>query len=269
MALAAILEQAAFDALPDVVKEHFKETDGKFHLEVIPTDGFALENVTGLKSALEKERGNQKGVSDQLARYTNGIPDLDEALKTIGRIGELDNWNPGKKVEEGIKERLAEVIGKHKETTDGKDTEIGTLTKELTRHLIESVAGTALSKHEALSNELLLPHVLKQCRMTKDGDRFFAEVINPETGVPRVGNGNADRMTISQLVEEMKGMPEYAPAFKGSGKTGTGSAGSQSDAGTQSAGTQPTQTISASDHGAISANLGDIASGKVAVDMGS
>ena len=56
MALAAITTEA-----PKGFEEHYtKLDDGRFRLNVEASDGYALEDISGLKSALSKERATEK-----------------------------------------------------------------------------------------------------------------------------------------------------------------------------------------------------------------
>ena len=66
--------------------------------------------------------------------------------------------------------------------------------------------------------------------------------------------------TLTELVEEMRSNPEYAPAFRGTGSSGGGAPKSAASGG----GGGP-KTIAAGDQAAFMANLLDIASGKVTV----
>ena len=60
MGLKAILE--TLDEVPEALRAFYVERDGKF---VLDADG--VEDVTGLKSALEKERGDRAAAAWQMS----------------------------------------------------------------------------------------------------------------------------------------------------------------------------------------------------------
>ncbi len=83
-ATAATLEKDAWAKLPKDVQALYAEKDGKYHLEV---EG--AEDVTGLKSALEKERTARKDADKalkDLAKKFEGL-DADELRKLLEQLG--------------------------------------------------------------------------------------------------------------------------------------------------------------------------------------
>lgn len=96
MALKAILD--SLDSVPEGLREHYKkdETSGKYRLDA---DG--VEDVTGLKSALEKERNERKTTSQKLKELTEQLGDLDpakarEALKKLQEMEDKKMIDAGK-----------------------------------------------------------------------------------------------------------------------------------------------------------------------------
>ena len=88
MALAAITTEA-----PKGFEEHYtKLDDGRFRLNVEASDGYALEDISGLKSALSKERANR----ESLERKVSDLGDLDpaEARKAMQELEELRQLDP-------------------------------------------------------------------------------------------------------------------------------------------------------------------------------
>jgi hypothetical protein len=72
--MAIEAQRDSLDGLDENVASLYREQDGKFVLDVTPTGGLALEDVSGLKSALEKERENGRrlkayeGIDPEAAR---------------------------------------------------------------------------------------------------------------------------------------------------------------------------------------------------------
>ncbi len=221
MALKAILDTV--DGLPaDVAKEYTKSTDGKFVLQVTPVNGFALENVDGLKTALGKERENVR----QLTEASKAFEGLDaaKARDALTKVAEMANWTPEQKVKEqmeALKSQILDAAGKEKATLQKK---LDDLTKQLQNSLITSNAVQALAKHKAKGDgKLLLPHVERQVRMRETDSGFVVEVVD-DNGNVRV-NGQGRNLTIEELVESMKKSDDFAPGFEGTGATGSGASG--------------------------------------------
>ena len=218
MALKAVLE--SLDGISEELQKEYKEVDGKFILDVEAAGGLELEDVGKLRTALGKERANVKNLTAQIKKF-DGI-DLDEAKEALSKVQELKDMDPEKKVQEGIKAREKQLRQQHEKEIKAAQDENVSLTKQLEQHLIKAAATKAIAAQEG-SVDLLLPHVISFTKMRKnDQGNFIVEVVDAE-GNARVGDSEGNPMTIPQLVDEMKASDAFAPAFKGTGSTGTGS----------------------------------------------
>jgi len=94
--------------------------------------------------------------------------------------------------------------------------------------------------------------------------RFRVEVVDGDGNV-RIGDAHGNPLTIEGLVAEMKASETYAAAFASSGASGTGSSKTNS---TSARTNGKVMSVDGSDLAGMSANLADIASGKVEVNMG-
>jgi hypothetical protein len=72
----------------------YVEKDSKFFLNVTPVDGYELDNVNGLKSALGAERNLKKTLEDQLKVYDGIDPTL--ARQAIDRVSAFGDITPDK-----------------------------------------------------------------------------------------------------------------------------------------------------------------------------
>jgi hypothetical protein len=97
-------------------------------------------------------------------------------------------------------------------------------------------------------------------RVVKDPatGKYVAKVVDAK-GNDRIADGQATPMTIPQLVAEMSESSAYAPAFKGSGASGSGTPPNvKTPAGA-------VKTVAATDTAGFLANLDAIAKGEVKV----
>ena len=218
--LKAILN--SLDNVPSEIANLYVEIDGRFVLDVEPTGGFALEDVTGLKSSLSKERQNARTAQKALDAF-DGL-NVDEAREALGKVGEMSTWTPDDKVREQINAREKQLTSKHVAELDKANGELTAIRGQLETQLIQASAMEAIASMGG-NVQLLMPHIKSQTRMEMVDGKFVAQVID-ENGVPRVSmkTGSTDGMTINELVGSMRDAETFAPAFAGSGATGSGTA---------------------------------------------
>lgn len=224
MALKAVLD--SLDGVADLIKSEYVERDGKFHLDVTPVEGFALENTSGLKSALQKERSARLKATERLGIL--GEVDPERIKEAVEKLEEISGWDPEKKVSEAVKAREAQIVELHKKELGKVSGRSEKLQRQLERVLVDQAAERAII--DAKGNvKLLLPHVKASLRVREDGDVFSAEVVN-ENGESRIGGNNGSPMTIPQLIEELKQSADFQTAFAGSGHSGGGTTASAGNA---------------------------------------
>jgi hypothetical protein len=220
MALKALVE--TIDLVPEDARGFYKEADGKFILDVESVDGFALEDVSGLKNTLGKEMTLRKKLEKDVIKFKDIDPD--KARDALARLEELGNIDPAKDADKIVAERLEaakrQLLEKHGEELKTRDGRIGQLTKTVESLLIDQAATVALAEAKG-SVELLLPHVQRHTRVREDGDRFVVEVVDKD-GNARIGNSKGDPMTIADLVQEMRKSEAFGRAFDGDGQSGSG-----------------------------------------------
>ena len=227
---------------PDLQKEYQKTEDGRYRVVVEAQDGWAFENVTGLRSALESERALHAAEKGKVAKFSGLDPDA--ARKAINDLQALQGAQPPEKVALQLKALEDQLVDKHGKERQKLEAEIGILTKGLEKALIESVATQELTKPDINgSPALLMPIIQRSVKMEKtDKGDFVVRVLNPD-GTPRITRkaGSVAPMEIGEFISEMRQSPDYAPAFKAPGASGSGSAG------TRSGGTGNSHVISATD----------------------
>jgi len=176
MALPATVDTLA--DLPEAVQAHYVETeDGRFRL-----DAEGVEDVSGLKSALEKERAERKALKAALAaRDAAAEPAASDAAETAA------------------------------EPSKGPDVEpdpVGPRAASLEARLIEAEARAAIQGANGVP-ELLLPVVAARLTVAEDGSVVAAGEDGRALGV-------------NQLVEVLRADPVFGRAFDASGKGGSG-----------------------------------------------
>ena len=276
------------DGVSDEVKAHYIETDGKFYLDVGVVDGLAVEDVSGLKSTVEALRNTEKELTASLRSANTAMEsqterfkdiDPDAARTALGKLDEINNWDGNTKIKDAVKlavetaegkiqGKMDELVRQQTEAVTKIQTDLDSSQSQLQDAIVDSKIIEAISVEKG-NVSLLMPHVKTHVRMVKGSNgRFKPEVIK-EDGTVRIGDSQGNDMTITQLVQEMKGQETFAAAFTGANQSGSGRDGNNNDGNDNNRNNRGTDSkvINSSDTKEVSANLEDIASGKVIVDM--
>src|SRR5262245_6540346 len=91
-ALKLKVSAAEFGALAPDLKSAYVERGGEYVLQLEMPDGWAAEDVRGLKSALSAEREKSAGYERKLARF--GDLDPDSARGALDRVEKMKTWKP-------------------------------------------------------------------------------------------------------------------------------------------------------------------------------
>lgn len=277
MALSATI--ASLDAVPEALRAHYLPTaDGRFRL-----DAEGIEDVAGLKSALEKERAARKALKAALDARESGAgePDAAGEPETGDPEDEMvtadgaQEPNPGdgdpavepveEPVDEPVTEAAAEPDSVHSTGPDtgpnagpnaGPDTApdraaVEALRRQLETRLIEAEASAAIIAAAGVP-ELLLPVLLPKLAVREADGGFEVEVLASVEGgeVPA---------TVAELVETLRRSEIYGRAFAGTGKSGSG-------APVGAAGSGGPVSLPAGDPLTLGRHIADIAAGRIAVD---
>jgi hypothetical protein len=262
MGLKAYLE--TLDQLPEALKEFYVEKDGKFIL-----DAEGVEDVSGLKSALSKERTARATAETKLnaseakvrAFTEAGITDPVQTAESLKKLAELSSFDPNKEAEKIAETkylaREKQLIQKHQAEVDGAIKKAEKVFVQLKTVMVDAVATKAIADAKG-AVELLLPHIQNRARLREDGERFFVEVLD-EAGNPKIGDSSGNLQTIDQLVAEMKASSVFGRAFEASGASGSGGPGD----GGRPKGSTSSKTMTREALAKGGANLEDLISGKV------
>jgi len=152
-----------------------------------------------------------------------------------------------------------QLVTKYETSLKSVEQEKSEMQRAMEAHLIDAAAANELARHSD-TPRLLMPHVRAMMKVVKEDGQFAARIVD-QNGNVRIGKGaGTTPMTLSELVDEMRSNPEFAPAFRGTGSSG-GGAPSRSTA----SGGSGVKHIPAGDNAAFLANLKGIATSQVTV----
>lgn len=210
--MALKLTVDSLDGLDDAQKAFYVEKDGRFTLDV---DG--MEDTSGLKSALEKERRQAKELARKVSKWES-LGKSDEEIAELVKKAEEAALSEAERKGEWDKLRQ-QMNDKHATELKAREDAVAKMRTTLERHLIDAAATSAIAAEKGVP-ALLLPHVQRHVRVIEQDGEFVAQVVN-EKGDPRV-NGKGEPLAISDLVAEMKQSEIFGRAFEGSGQSGSG-----------------------------------------------
>lgn len=213
--MALKLTVDSLDSVPEALHGEYEEHDGKFRLKV---DG--LEDTSGLKSALDKERKAAKDLAAKMKRWES-LGKSDEEIAELIAAQE-------KAAEEDAKKK-GDFDALRKQDRDKYEKEKADLSKELDAArasergaIIENKLTTALVKAGATEEGIdLLPDRLA-ARIdikTVDGKRSI-RITQADGETPLAGSGQDGLATFDDLVKEA--VNKWPSLFKGSGAGGSG-----------------------------------------------
>jgi hypothetical protein len=217
------------DAIPEGVRDYYGQPEGeeRFVLQVDSADGFALENVSGLKSTLGKLKDRADRAEAGLKRFSslNAEPDA-----IAQNLAELESLRESKQDEgtavTSLRNEMEQMRKSAKEETDKAIAPINSLAEsrlaQIKELLIDNELSSAISEAGG-SSKLLMPVLRNEVRaVTDDEGRVKVQIVDGE-GTPRVMGTSLEPMTFGALVEEKKNDPDLAIAFSSAGSSGGGS----------------------------------------------
>ena len=201
--------------------------EDKFVLDVEASDGFNLENVEGLKTALSSER-TEHGKTKAKVKDFEGIDPV-KAKEAIAKIEELGTLDPKKDVDrlvdEKVKAQLDQVNERHQNELTARDKKIEGRDALLRQTLVHDAALKAIVAEKG-DPDLLLPHILPRIQLELDEDDTGKIVpktkVLDASGNVRIGDSQGNPMKIEGLVGELKKHEKFSKLFEGSGHSGTG-----------------------------------------------
>jgi len=217
--------------------------DGKGHLLPVieARDGFALEDVAGLKATVETTRAERGALQLQVKALDGLDPATIPAL--VEKAKQFDALDP-KKEEGKNKDRLETWKGDYtKQVTDAHAAELAVvegqrdvIKRQLAEELITAKASMILTRPELKGNATLLMPVIRNMTdaVADDTGRMTVRVLNPlKPGEAKVGKTGGDMDLEELIVDEMRPDPVYAACWGVPGKSGAGEGGGGGGGGTQ------------------------------------
>lgn len=240
MALKAVV--ASLDEVPEAFRSLYVSKNGKFYL-----DAEGVEDVTGLKSALDTERSSKKAIEKELKAIKDALGDNDAgkaaeamkrlaALEAAAELGEIpETLRP--KVEKLFESRTEALKGSHTNELKSRDKKIaelidalGTTKGSLKRVTIDSALKT-IAIDKKIRKDLVDAVVLQMTVGGVDGITWDLDangkIVAMKDGQVKHGKDAVNPMSFEEGFELLQTKhPSYFEPSTGSGATNTGKPGS-------------------------------------------
>jgi hypothetical protein len=217
MALKALLD--SLNGLPESLAAHYtKRDDGKYILTVEEVDGYAFENITGLKRALSMARENETAAKRALEGY-KGIDDVEAAKEALAKLRAGDLKSPAEldAYKKSLESKFQKDLSAAAERAQAyeaqlKDLRFGTMARD------------AIIKAKGRAS-LLLPIVERRVKWEADSNGQLQLRVVGEDGKTLVSNkpGSADPMGLEEYVHSLRSNADFAAAFEPTAPAGSGS----------------------------------------------
>lgn len=212
MALKLKLTADEHKSLDEGIKGLYEEKDGAF---VLGVDG--IEDTSGLKSALDKERKARSDYEKTVRQY-QGLGKSPDEIAELVKAQEESEKN--KLEQKGEWEKLKiQLLDSHKKELAARDEAVQKMKGTLESYLVDAAAMEAITENGGRP-KLLLPHVKSAVKVIEEDEKFHVRVVGPD-GSPRM-NSKGEFLGIKDFVKELREIDDYAPAFNGTGTTGSG-----------------------------------------------
>lgn len=211
MALKLKITAEEFGKLDESIQGLYEDKDGEYILSV---DG--IEDNSGLKSALEKERKRARELEKTAKAYEGVGMTPEEIAELVKAREEAEKASLEKKGEwEKLKSQMLE---KHQKDLESRDGEVKKMKQTLESYLVDAAATEAIASAKGIP-QLLLPHVKSAVKVVEEDGAYKVRVMGQDG--PRV-NANGEFLSIKDLVAEMRESEIFSRAFEGSGVSGSG-----------------------------------------------
>ncbi len=205
----------SLDAVPEPYRALYAEGEGGYRL-----DGALAQrlDVSGLTSALEKERKAAREAERQLKAWTALGRGPDEIAGLIAAQDEALARDAERK---GEWDRLkAQIAGRHQAEMAERDAALARMRAGLERQLVDAAVSAEVAAQKG-ATALLLPHLRGQLRLVEDEAGGFAVRVVDHAGEIRA-DARGQPLSVKELVAELRQSEAFARAFDGTGTSGGG-----------------------------------------------
>ena len=255
------------ESIDEALREHYRKVGDVHVLDIQSVGGRTLEDVTGLRTTLEKERESRKTFESKARSADDAVAKANERIAAVEAKAKKAAGSDDERAAQWQKERQ-ELIDQHTATLSEREKQLATLTKEGDDAFRAQEVDKAIAEYEKKTGRRPSKRGItllfeKEGVVERDAnDQRVLKIRDPDDNRVLLSKENhGAEMQALERIQEMGADPDLAGFFPGTGAHGSGADG-RSTAGGSSTDGLPTGTVSAEDAGMA---LEDIAAGKVTI----
>lgn len=229
----------SLDELPEGLRAGAKEEGGKFRVGSLP-QGYAVENITGLKNALAEEKAARRAAAEAAGHWSdmagNDPVEVKRAFEQF-KAGTLKSSKDLEDYRRSVDEKSGALVKTSSEKLAKREAQLAKVLIDQTWAQELAAAGFGRSM------KLLMPMCRAQSSI-EDVNGELRLVLKDETGKPLISRrpDNHEGMTAAEFVAALRDQPDYRALCDAKPTGGTG--GSSQTGGTGRVGI-PGQPLSA------------------------
>ncbi len=230
MALQEIFDSA--EQIPEGLREHYIEVEGKY----------VLENIHGLKKAKEEIHDKYKKLQEKAKNFEGVDPEEVQRLREEKVRAEKERQEREKREaqESGNFQKLIEAHGNEMQGLKAAHTmEVQQLMKQneelksaMEQALVHNRLKSALQEHLVTRDlaDLLVPKLAPFLQVVQVDGVYTSRYINPEDQSLKYVNGQGQLYSDDDFVKELKEKNAFKPLFKSTSSHGSGASPSNGGA---------------------------------------
>lgn len=224
--------------VPESLRSEYKREGDSYVLDVEGVGGLSLEDVTGLRSALSKERTTREALEGKVSKFGDLTPEsLADMRARLDVFTKLDPSKDAERIaEEKMKSRELSLIEKHTQELKQSQEKSSRFEKLAVKHLHDSELSRALLSQKVKPSMVdLLAEKMKKLTVLEINDDGTAaiKVFSDDGVTPRILDGKGTAATVENLAEDFR--IRYPECFEGLGHSGGGTGTKSSSGGGSSA----------------------------------
>lgn len=229
--LKAFISKEEFDALPETIElardKAFTPTEGGgYRLVAQAAEGYAVEDVAGLRKTLEDRKERQSRTQAELDTLKEKFGDLDPVAAREAL--ERPVTDPKPDIEKHVKAATEKLEAEYQKKLKLAETKSGAYRTQLEQQMIDAEAASVLAKDGTRGSYSLLKHAVRDRVQVEEDEsgKLNIVVLGADNKPMYASRGDAvEPARIEDLVKSFREDNDLARAFDGTNASGGGVTG--------------------------------------------
>lgn len=226
------IEADSADELAEPLRKVAKQDGNKFVVSALP-EGFALEDVRGLKSAHEAEKARRREAEELAKQFVEAGLTREKAKLAAEALSKMEAGSL--KSSNEIEAWKAEASKKHAEELSSRDQKLAKRGQALREQLVRGrLAPIVAAKGGSESMDAIIALAERNIRVEEDSEgNLIPTVVGDDGKTPRTTKkvGSLDPMGFEELIDCMRESPATKGLFRAQAAGGSGGSSQSGESG--------------------------------------